>query len=293
MSRSEEIRRLRTTGFSIDEICKRVDANRKEILRVCRKAGMAITEEESRIAKQRQAEQFSHDDEWAKQYVYEMSEGRYEYESGFKNMDMPLKIRCVKCGIVRDIKCQTIRQQKWRGKTIRCNACYFNETEDRQEARRTEKEKESKRKQEEARLKRIMNSPCKQITFSFCKCGMPKNPRAKMCAECSRKAYNKNREIIRRQKIEAVIIDRDINLQKVYQRDYGICYLCGERCDWNDYIVTDKTIVTGNRYPSIDHVIPLARGGVHGWNNVRLAHRYCNSIKSDKGINETTGGYAP
>lgn len=35
-------------------------------------------------------------------------------------------------------------------------------------------------------------------------------------------------------------------------------------------------------YPSIDHIIPVSHGGTHTWDNVELAHRYCNGVKSDK-----------
>ncbi|MFJ9212987.1 HNH endonuclease [Streptomyces sp. NPDC102264] len=34
--------------------------------------------------------------------------------------------------------------------------------------------------------------------------------------------------------------------------------------------------------PSIDHVIPLARGGTHEPANVQCAHWLCNAIKSDR-----------
>lgn len=66
------------------------------------------------------------------------------------------------------------------------------------------------------------------------------------------------------------------------ERDNGVCWLCGKTCDWSNYEIVDGTFIAGNQYPSIDHVIPLAKGGTHTWDNVKLAHRICNSIKSDK-----------
>jgi len=47
------------------------------------------------------------------------------------------------------------------------------------------------------------------------------------------------------------------------------------------------TFIAGNMYPSIDHVVPLSRGGLHEWGNVKLAHRICNSIKKDNDVLET------
>ena len=30
------------------------------------------------------------------------------------------------------------------------------------------------------------------------------------------------------------------------------------------------------------HVIPISKGGMHSWDNVKLAHHYCNTLKSNK-----------
>ena len=77
--------------------------------------------------------------------------------------------------------------------------------------------------------------------------------------------------------------DLSITLHKLYQRDKGICNICGIVCDWQDIEVReDGTLVAGNNYPSIDHIIPIAKGGKHEWNNVQLLCRYCNTIKRDK-----------
>lgn len=78
------------------------------------------------------------------------------------------------------------------------------------------------------------------------------------------------------------MVDKDINLVDLFKKSNGVCYLCGKPCDIEDRREANGTIICGDMYPSIDHVIPLARGGQHSWNNVRLAHRICNSLKSDK-----------
>lgn len=35
----------------------------------------------------------------------------------------------------------------------------------------------------------------------------------------------------------------------------------------------------GDNYPSVDHIVPLAKGGLHSWDNVQLAHFKCNTLK--------------
>ena len=101
------------------------------------------------------------------------------------------------------------------------------------------------------------------------------NPAQKTCCtKCSRKLANarKQNRIPKEQ-----MIDSDITLEALYRRDSGVCYLCGKQCDWDD---KDGNKV-GPNYPSIDHLIPVARGGLHAWSNVRLAHFKCNVDKSD------------
>ena len=87
------------------------------------------------------------------------------------------------------------------------------------------------------------------------------------------------------------IKDRDnvdtISLRELYERDEGICWLCGELCDYNDkeYRVSESGhgyLATGPNYPSVDHIVPLSKGGTHTWSNVKLAHKRCNSKKCDK-----------
>jgi 5-methylcytosine-specific restriction endonuclease McrA len=59
----------------------------------------------------------------------------------------------------------------------------------------------------------------------------------------------------------------------LYERDEGICALCGEWVDpsllWPDL-----------ESQSLDHIEPLVRGGTHTWDNVQLAHLGCNIKKN-------------
>lgn len=77
--------------------------------------------------------------------------------------------------------------------------------------------------------------------------------------------------------------DLSITLSKLYERDKGICQECGIVCDWHDIDTRDDgTLVAGDSYPSIDHIVPIAKGGLHQWDNVQLLCRHCNSVKRDR-----------
>jgi|SRR5579859_6154136 len=58
-----------------------------------------------------------------------------------------------------------------------------------------------------------------------------------------------------------------VSLDVLYARDKGVCALCGEPVNRSE--------------ASIDHIVPLSEGGLHGPDNVQLAHRSCNSRKQN------------
>lgn len=69
-----------------------------------------------------------------------------------------------------------------------------------------------------------------------------------------------------------------INLKKLINRDGIVCRICGKECN-----VNDKTYGSvGPTYPTIDHIVPLSKGGGHTWANVQVAHFICNSKKGDR-----------
>lgn len=72
--------------------------------------------------------------------------------------------------------------------------------------------------------------------------------------------------------------DETITLKALIARDKGFCRICGEPIDKND--ITNGHV--GRKYPSLDHIIPLSKGGTHTWSNVQLAHMACNAGKCDK-----------
>lgn len=74
-----------------------------------------------------------------------------------------------------------------------------------------------------------------------------------------------------------------ITLEKVYERDKGVCQICGKPTNWHDNAWHDNF---GPLYPTIDHINALANGGGHTWDNVQLAHAICNSYKRDLPIGE-------
>lgn len=72
---------------------------------------------------------------------------------------------------------------------------------------------------------------------------------------------------------------QNVSPRKVYAADGYRCHICGKKTDPTKQVPHPKA-------PTIDHVIPLARGGTHEPANCRTAHFICNTRKSDKGGGE-------
>lgn len=65
----------------------------------------------------------------------------------------------------------------------------------------------------------------------------------------------------------------------VYERDGWMCQLCGEPLARHEKVPHDFA-------PTLDHIIPLSRGGTHEYANVQAAHFICNSRKGARPVGE-------
>lgn len=66
--------------------------------------------------------------------------------------------------------------------------------------------------------------------------------------------------------------------KKVFERDNWTCKICGAKVD-KEMIWVHGSL--NSYYPTLDHIIPLSKGGEHTYENVQTACFICNSKKSD------------
>lgn len=161
--------------------------------------------------------------------------------------------------------------------TLICTYCK-EEAKKRKEEARQQKQEEKERAfwSQEFKQSEISFSEC-----AYCGAGFVSKNRSIYCSdECRKKGINRSHD----KRIRKIVYrDTGINLKKLFSRDDGICWICGERCDYNDHSFdTNGNFIVGPSYPSIDHVHPISKGGSHTWDNIRLAHHYCNTLKNDK-----------
>lgn len=97
--------------------------------------------------------------------------------------------------------------------------------------------------------------------------------RTKTSPEHQRERAANNCAIRRARKLGTVV--EKFDRKEIFERDNYVCHICDEP--------TDATV----RHPSplaptIDHVIPLAKGGTHTRDNIKTAHSRCNVAKGIK-----------
>ena len=85
----------------------------------------------------------------------------------------------------------------------------------------------------------------------------------------SRRKADKN--AARRAKLAGAAVEH-VDREFIRQRDGQLCYLCGGWVSVHEQ--------------SLDHVVPLSRGGAHAYANIKLAHKVCNSKKGDRLLGE-------
>lgn len=227
----------------------------------------------------------------------------FEYISGYETYHSKIKVRCKICG---HIQVRHANNKSY----MKCDNCVKLERNERLKAKEIEKANRVRKENE------YTETTCIECGKIFSRCGNAQkycsdecynNAHSirqiliKECVECgqkfetyhngnlycSDKCRNKRANRIKTVSKDKRIrrngkIDYSISLKKLYKRDKGICYICGKECNPKDIKMTEEGYyIAGDNYPSIDHVMPIAKGGTHTWNNVRLAHRYCNMIKSD------------
>lgn len=217
-------------------------------------------------------------EEEKRNYVESFLPFGFSYDSGYIDCDHHVMLRCNVCSSAFDASMITIRQ----GGRIICPNCAEIDRTEKQRIKQKQKDERQKEREETKRLKALSEAVRLVERFHPCQvCGTSTMNRKYCSKVCSDKANNHRKESKRRAKLVNALVDADIEIHELYRRDNGVCHICGGVCDWNDKEYRPQGIVCGNNYPSIDHVVPLSKGGLHAWDNVQLAHRLCNSLKRD------------
>lgn len=209
--------------------------------------------------------------------------GMIEYVSGYTHSDEPVLLRCAICKHEFTRSAQVARSKK----NTQCPAC-------KEAKRENDNAREALRKSIKVEIfkptkhmSEVFVIECRQCNEVF---GCNKNNRVFCSVECSKRHANKKKDLRRRKTKANGDVDYSITLPKLMAKEKNTCYLCGLECDKDDHRHdSNGNFIVGPNYPSVEHVIPISKGGTHTWDNVKLAHHYCNTIKNDKELFEADG----
>jgi 5-methylcytosine-specific restriction endonuclease McrA len=128
-----------------------------------------------------------------------------------------------------------------------------------------------------SRRKNISARPCKICQQMF----SPEygNKKRHVCSEECTAQYLKIHRKKAKIKRKAILLNVKLELfsdKEIFARDKWKCGICGKR--------TSKNVkVPKQDAPTIDHIVPLSRGGAHTRANVRCAHFICNLRRGNRG----------
>ena len=88
------------------------------------------------------------------------------------------------------------------------------------------------------------------------------------------KAIASRKSAVRRTQITKTTIEK-FSIEKILDKNGSICHLCSEVIDMN---LSHPDLQSF----SVDHILPLSKGGTHTLDNVAPAHLYCNLLKGNK-----------
>lgn len=301
--KQDRIYELRKGGMKIDDISKEVGVSVRTVGSWCNKFGLnKLVDLESR----------------RKQFLETISKyagDDWEYYDGFVSTRKPVQLRCKHCGHIQTFSADSIRQWSRNDAPTVCESCSEEKSRiaaiiyaSHEYARESTFEHQcpvckrwiasdalycSASCQHRAAQLRSYESRKENFQSKLVKCRncgkefwtQFKGNKVFCSDECRRKYARHNSRVYRRTRkmlIHDAMVDNDITLPKLIERDHGICQICGGQVDTDDYSYDDNgNFIVGHDYPSIDHVVPLSKGGKHSWSNVQLAHCYCNTLKND------------
>ena len=275
-SRYDEMREYKAQGHTMAEVAEHFCVNRGTASKICK--GIApqktdYTKVSNTLRNRVRPETHKKTEERLKDLLPDC----FEYCGGYDGHDCYVTIRCKQCGTEFERSAQAIRKKQVKY----CPCCRKQQTERNAEQRQLEREEqkalrdaERERKRQEAEQRRIENTVIKVCRMCGIEFETTNSQRVFCSSECShlwqnRRSYNRIPKDKR--------VDKGINALSLFKRDNGVCWICGGKCDLNDYTTRNGVFIAGDWYPSVDHVKPICEGGEDAWENVKLAHRICNS----------------
>jgi 5-methylcytosine-specific restriction endonuclease McrA len=102
------------------------------------------------------------------------------------------------------------------------------------------------------------------------------------CNRCKRDSVVQAKQLRRLRANGGEAYEPGIDYRKLYLLADGRCCICQLPCDDPSVWLSWDGLNWMPNAPTVDHIVALANGGTHTWNNVQLACLKCNSYKSNR-----------
>lgn len=261
-ARNAIIAERRRANVSMNDIAAEFGLTLGAVSSICRSLGLGgkrSTKVATYHPRTLTQEKLDAEEERRRKVVAERCKG-FSYVGNYTGSEGTADIQCNTCGAILTRSWITIRHSK-----VSCDNC--------ERLKRKANFKPLRKPPQGVQLSlNVSTKQCEECGTMF----VSKMGNEKYCSKCRKRVANRNKD---KRINRANVVDRDISLNKLYKRDNGICYICGVRCNFEDHHTEDGNFIVGPTYPTIEHVFPLSRGGLHSWDNVRLACHACNSKK--------------
>lgn len=163
-----------------------------------------------------------------------------------------MKKTCTTCSISKDFT------EFWVSRSGRTKDGYKNECKECAKSRRREWAIKNRDREQEWNRAKYLADPQSYIDYSI----QWRKDNPERYREIRRMS-----EQTRRGRIHEAFIEK-VDPAVVYEMHGGMCGIC------EDFVPRDDF--------HVDHIIPLAKGGMHGYVNVQPAHPFCNLSKGAK-----------
>ena len=290
LGEKEAIRNMRKQGNSYGAIAKVLGIGKDQVKSFCKRNGLNGFTKKDNSTPEKAFDIF-------KTNLHNKTNGELVYMSGYTSCDSKVLLRFKDCGHEITKSAQFVRRK---AKLNRCMECFGRKISKKEiapqkceickkeiEGRTGRKTCSDKCKTEytlsrrfKPKLVECNNESCSNEFFtefgSFSKmyCSIS-------CRDEEKKRKRKVVKYNRKKRIRAAFVERVVP-NEIYKRDKYICQLC-----YKPLMMNKK--VPHHEAPTVDHVIPIAKGGTHEPNNVQAAHFMCNSLKGDRCYEESNG----
>jgi 5-methylcytosine-specific restriction endonuclease McrA len=171
---------------------------------------------------------------------------------------------CVRCGVEKPLD-SFYRTNAWRMRVCAdCKKAERSQRHERAMQERPEHERQVRREWKAKNPQRVAESRKRELQNRSREVSRDRERRWRRENPDKARAHSRRTQATRRARLSDACVEA-VDPQIVWERDEGICGICGKPADRDDW--------------HLDHIVPLSKGGEHSYANTQVSHSLCNQQK--------------